>query len=73
MPPGNALPAPLRQHATSVNGTVQLSTEDPTRTLHELTGWALDRGVRLDDLSVTRPSLEDVYLRITGGEAGVEG
>jgi ABC-2 type transport system ATP-binding protein len=47
-------------------------TANPTRTLHELTGWALDRGIRLDALEVSRPTLEDVYLEITGGEAGTE-
>jgi ABC-2 type transport system ATP-binding protein len=40
-------------------------TEDPTSLLHELTGAALERGTRLDDLSVTRPSLEEVYLELT--------
>jgi ABC-2 type transport system ATP-binding protein len=40
-------------------------TEDPTALLHELTAEALERGERLDDLSVTRPSLEDVYLELT--------
>jgi ABC-2 type transport system ATP-binding protein len=40
-------------------------TDDPTTLLHELTGEALARGSRLDDLSVTRPSLEDVYLELT--------
>jgi hypothetical protein len=41
---------------------------EPTRALHVLTGWALDRGEELDALTVTRPSLEDVYLRLTGAE-----
>ena len=40
-------------------------TEDPTALLHELTAAALARGERLEDLSVTRPSLEDVYLELT--------
>ena len=40
-------------------------TDDPTTLLHELTGEALARGDRLDDLTVTRPSLEDVYLELT--------
>jgi ABC-2 type transport system ATP-binding protein len=66
------LPQSLRDGATSSDGTVELSTDDPTRTLHELTGWALDRGIRLDALEVSRPTLEDVYLEITGGEAGTE-
>jgi ABC-2 type transport system ATP-binding protein len=40
-------------------------TEDPTALLHQLTSAALARGEALADLSVTRPSLEDVYLELT--------
>jgi ABC-2 type transport system ATP-binding protein len=40
-------------------------TDDPTTLLHRLTAAALARGERLNDLSVTRPSLEDVYLELT--------
>jgi ABC-2 type transport system ATP-binding protein len=43
----------------------EIETEDPTSLLHRLTGEALDRGERLEGLSVTRPSLEDVYLELT--------
>jgi ABC-2 type transport system ATP-binding protein len=39
--------------------------EDPTALLHELTGEALARGGRILDLSVTQPTLEDVYLELT--------
>jgi len=49
---------------------VELETEDPTSLLHELTGAALERGERLEGLSVTRPSLEDVYLELTATEEG---
>jgi ABC-2 type transport system ATP-binding protein len=38
---------------------------DPTALLHQLTSAALARGSALRDLSVTRPSLEDVYLELT--------
>jgi len=44
--------------------------EDPTALVHELTGRALERGEPLHDLSVTRPSLEDVYLELTGDAPG---
>jgi ABC-2 type transport system ATP-binding protein len=47
---------------------VEIVTDDPTRTLHELTAEALARGERLDDLEVSRPSLEDVYLELTADE-----
>jgi len=46
-------------------GLVQRETEDPTTLLHELTGAALAEGRRLEGLSVTRPTLEDVYLELT--------
>ena len=42
-----------------------VETDDPTQLLHELTGAALARGERLSALSVTRPSLEDIYLELT--------
>jgi ABC-2 type transport system ATP-binding protein len=46
--------------------------EDPTALLHQLTSAALARGEPLRDLSVTRPSLEDVYLELTSeGSEGV--
>jgi ABC-2 type transport system ATP-binding protein len=44
---------------------IERQTDDPTRLLHELTGQALARGERLDELSVGRPTLEDVYPELT--------
>lgn len=40
----------------------QLRTSSSTDVLHTLTGWARRRGLELPSLTVTRPSLEDVYL-----------
>jgi ABC-2 type transport system ATP-binding protein len=52
-----------------VNGRlIEIETESPTRSLHELTSWALHRGWELDQLEVDRPSLEDVYLELTGDD-----
>jgi ABC-2 type transport system ATP-binding protein len=48
---------------------VELETHDPTTLLHELTAAALARGERLGGLTVTRPTLEDVYLELTAGNA----
>jgi ABC-2 type transport system ATP-binding protein len=53
------------------NGTGLLNqreTDDPTTLLHELTSAALARGERLEGLSVSRPTLEDVYLELTSDE-----
>jgi len=47
---------------------VVLTTDEPTRALHELTGRALADGVELEDLEVQRRSLEQVYLEMTRDE-----
>jgi ABC-2 type transport system ATP-binding protein len=64
-----ALPEQLRTQATIENGFVRIQTTEPTRTLNDLTGWALKNDVDLVAISVTRPSLEDVYLEMTGGQS----
>ena len=46
-----------------------VKTQTPTRTVHDISGWALERQIELLDLTVSRPSLEDVYLELTGGDA----
>ena len=48
-------------------GMVLTVTAEPTKVLHRLTGWALERGHELESLSVRRPSLEDTYLELTDG------
>lgn len=62
------LPAQFRSGADQ-SGRVSVTAEDPTRALHELTEWAIERGAQLEDLHVSRPSLEDIYLRLTNGSS----
>lgn len=38
---------------------------DATAAAHTLTNWAADNRVGVDRLTITRPSLEDVYLQLT--------
>jgi ABC-2 type transport system ATP-binding protein len=45
---------------------IVIRTEEPTKVLHELTETALAEGRELEGLSVRRPTLEDVYLTLTG-------
>jgi ABC-2 type transport system ATP-binding protein len=71
LPAGAELPPELAAGAQVSDGVVRLRAEDVTRTLHDLTGWALDRNIRLEGLDVARPSLEDVYLSLVGDEAPV--
>jgi ABC-2 type transport system ATP-binding protein len=44
---------------------VERQTDNPTALLAELTAEALARGEHLEELSVGRPTLEDVYLELT--------
>jgi hypothetical protein len=41
-------------------------TREPVRAAHELTSWALEREVELERFSVSQPTLEDIYLELTG-------
>ena len=51
------------------NGVAQeREEEDPTALLHQLTSAALARGSGIEEISVTRPTLEDVYLELTADE-----
>jgi len=48
------------------DGLIELAPADLAAALHRLTGWALDQHVELAGLEVIRPTLEDVYLELTG-------
>jgi ABC-2 type transport system ATP-binding protein len=48
---------------------VEFHIDEPTPVLHALTEWAIGRGEVLAGLAVNRPTLEDVYLSLTGGES----
>ena len=66
--PAEAAPAELPRVAGGVatrGRNVEVSTDDPTGDLLALTGWAAGRDATLDGLTVTRPSLEDIYLALT--------
>jgi ABC-2 type transport system ATP-binding protein len=59
-----ALPLAVRL----ADGIAVIETSTPTRTLNDLTTWAVAHGLELPNLEVTRPSLEDVYLELTKHE-----
>jgi ABC-2 type transport system ATP-binding protein len=65
-PPDSLGAARYRVAWRGIDGTMEERlTDDPTALLNALTADALARGERLEELSVTRPSLEDVYLELT--------
>jgi ABC-2 type transport system ATP-binding protein len=63
LPDGRQLPEGFG--AQRVGSTYEVRSQTPTRTLHELTEWALAEGVELVGIAVSRPSLEEVYLQLT--------
>jgi ABC-2 type transport system ATP-binding protein len=69
LPPGGSLedlPGGLPSQPRLQDNHVLLRTSTPTVALNLLTGWAVGRGEELEALTVSRPSLEDVYLQLTG-------
>jgi len=69
LPPGiDAGALALPDGATIDGSRIEFTTAAPTEALHDITGWALEQGVELSGLTVTRPSLEDVFLGLTGAD-----
>lgn len=64
LPPGSELADRFGAELTAEG--YLLETQTATRTLHELTDWAISADLELQGLAVSRPSLEDVYLELTG-------
>jgi ABC-2 type transport system ATP-binding protein len=59
----------LGRRAEISGNQATLATTDPQRDLYGLLRWAEGEGVHLADLEVRRPSLEDVFLEVTGDGA----
>ena len=70
LPGGAPEPHVSVQRRTDGSLEIDVDASETTKTVHELTGWAFDHGVALESLEVTQPTLEDVYLQLTGAEVG---
>ena len=67
--PDGVAPSELPVSVSAVSeGTVEIHTEDELPVLHALSGWAMERNLRLPGLSVSRVTLEDIYLQLTREE-----
>jgi len=66
LPPGSpALPEAITRFSVQgSDGVTQLAVEEPVKALHQLTSWALAQEATLQGLEVSRPSLEETYLRL---------
>ena len=58
------LPEDLTAVPTDDDGRYAITTDTPTHSLHRLTGWAVEHGSELEELSVSRPSLEDLFIEV---------
>ena len=71
LPAGTALselPDELASVAQARDGRVHIAASEPARSLYALTEWALQNDLNLGDLTVGRPTLEDVYLQLTDAQ-----
>jgi ABC-2 type transport system ATP-binding protein len=64
----DALPRPLASRATRANDLIAIRSDDPFTDVAELTQWSRSAQVELSSLEVRQPTLEDIYLRLTGRE-----
>ncbi len=62
------LPVGIGAPGADETGRVRVHTDDPVSALFSLTRWALEHDHQLPDLELRRPTLEDIYLRLTGSE-----
>jgi ABC-2 type transport system ATP-binding protein len=56
---------PLPAGAVVEHGVAHIASTRPTHDLAPVLAWAAARDIELEGLTVTRPSLEDVYLELT--------
>ena len=57
-------PAGLCAEPTGQTGGYAVTTDAPTQTLHQLTGWAVEQGIELGELTVSQPTLEDLFVEL---------
>lgn len=57
--------AVLGQEVRLSGRLVEATVDKSTHVVHRLTGWAVENDIELDALSVTRATLEEVYLQLT--------
>src|ERR1700683_857314 len=63
---GNLLPEPWKSAAHINDERIELETNDVTSELSALLSWSRKHKAALHNLTVSQPSLEDVYLKLVG-------
>src|SRR5581483_10266478 len=62
---GDLPEVPMLERSLDGDRVLILSME-PVPATNRITGWAISHGVELEHFSVTQPTLEDIYLELTG-------
>ena len=70
--PLHNFPETLSINERNKGGAYIIKTDTPEKALFDLTAWALQEGISLQNLNVSKPSLEEIYLQIVDREE-VEG
>ena len=58
------LPQHLLSKSTSIGDSITIHTDTPTQTLYEITNWSINTDNHLEEITVSRPSLEEIYLKL---------
>ena len=66
LPAGAEPPPTPGAELTREGDRVELQTTEAVRVTAAITNWAVEQGVELAGFSVTQPTLEDIYLELTG-------
>jgi ABC-2 type transport system ATP-binding protein len=67
--PEDISPSELPVSASKLDGNlVEIQTGDELPVIARIVNWALEKNIALVGLSVTRVTLEDTYLALTGGQ-----
>ena len=61
-----AFPEAIRTVVSEDRRSLTISSKRPARTLVELVKWIDSLGIELDDVHLKRPTLEDVFIELTG-------
>ncbi|MGI9372925.1 MAG: ABC transporter ATP-binding protein [Hyphomicrobiales bacterium] len=67
-----SFPKPLKKITFVEHGWVVIEAPNPTPVIADLTKWAFAHQFELAHLTLTRPSLEEVYLNLTRGRRGTQ-
>lgn len=61
-----AWPHAIRNALSEDRRHIKVTSDHPARTLVEMVKWTDAQGIELDDVRLNRPTLEDVFIELTG-------